>query len=436
MFDKEHNIDIVFRNGLKDFEALPPSDVWGSIPPVRPLHTWKRNLYPAAAVVAILMTLGTVLNFIVRKPAVIDKQLSANNNPTEQELIPVKETVAESPARVITMKPVAAEKIMKSGSETTIAVAKDPTLPLVASEQQKTIENKTVARQSVLVKEKPLTASQLGNVISFNEKERMLAAVKEKKSDLRRLLIGGSLSPAYSVISSGGDAEIAGLMDNENSLPTYTGGISVAMNVSPRLTLQTGVSITTLGQSVSGISVFSGLSDYYNAKGSYTYMVETASGTIVAENGDIYLSDSNAERVGSFVPKSVLDPSKLKLDYLDSDIRQIFRYLELPVIARYKVIDRRVDLNLSGGLSYGFLIENAAYAVVDQKSVKIGHTEGINDNSLSSQVGFGMEYDISKTLTINFEPVFRYYLTPFSDISGAVSRPYSFGLFSGFFFRF
>lgn len=68
--------------------------------------------------------------------------------------------------------------------------------------------------------------------------------------------------------------------------------------------------------------------------------------------------------------------------------------------------------------------------------VNVGHTEGVNIHTISSQLGLGMEYNISKLISFNVEPVFRYYLTPFSDLTGTISRPYSFGLSSGFFFRF
>ena len=33
MDEKGANIDLVFRNGLKDFEVLPPPEVWDNIHP-------------------------------------------------------------------------------------------------------------------------------------------------------------------------------------------------------------------------------------------------------------------------------------------------------------------------------------------------------------------------------------------------------------------
>lgn len=436
MSDKEHNIDIVFRNGLKDFEVLPPASIWNRIPPVIPVRTWRRHVYPVAATVAILMTLGASLSILFRKPLANSDQLTVSSIPTEQKINTANPVDAPADAKVLTMNTDPGIAEAKSETVTQIAGVMDPSVPSLATNHQAEIVIISEVTESAAVSEKSLLASQLIDVSGFDEKGKELAFVEEKSTDLSRLMIGGSLSPAFSVLSSGGDADVSDLMQNETALPTYTGGLSVSLNINHRLTIQTGIGLTTMGQTISGIKVGVGLSQYYRAKGDYTYMVETASGVLVAENSDLYLSDAISGRVGSFIPEEFLDPSKLKLEYIESDIRQLFRYLEVPVIARYKIVDRKMDLNLSGGVAYGFLIENSAYAVDDKNSVKIGYTKGVNEHSFSSQVGFGMEYDVSKTVVINLEPVFRYYLTPFSDRAGAVSRPYSFGVFSGFSFRF
>jgi hypothetical protein len=103
---------------------------------------------------------------------------------------------------------------------------------------------------------------------------------------------------------------------------------------------------------------------------------------------------------------------------------------------RYKIIDRKVGLNLTGGVAYGFLVDNMAYTGQGSDLVRIGHTEGVSPHNFSSQLGLGMEYNISSNVSFNFEPVFKYYVTPLSQITGSPYKPYSLGLFSGFFFKF
>jgi hypothetical protein len=228
---------------------------------------------------------------------------------------------------------------------------------------------------------------------------------------------------------------MAELIGNEKTRPSYTTGLTFGYKLSQRLTIQSGIGLESVGQTITGVDVFTGLSYFYSAKSNYLYSVETASGTILAGNTDLYLADTK-NRVGSMIPKGMADPSKYNLTQVGSNIHQVFRYLELPIVLRYKVIDRKVGLNLSGGMSYGYLVDNYAYTRNEYGTIPVGRTDGVNVHSLSSQLGLGMEYNISSTISFNFEPILRYYVTPVSDFSGTLYKPYSVGFFSGIFFKF
>jgi hypothetical protein len=58
MDDRGANIDIVFRNGLKDFEVLPPPEAWDNIRPVLKVKQKPFLLLRAAALIAVLMTMS------------------------------------------------------------------------------------------------------------------------------------------------------------------------------------------------------------------------------------------------------------------------------------------------------------------------------------------------------------------------------------------
>ena len=61
------NIDIVFRNGLKDYEVLPPPDVWDKLKPS--IRTRRRPLVllRTAALIAVLITISFLSNRQVRE---------------------------------------------------------------------------------------------------------------------------------------------------------------------------------------------------------------------------------------------------------------------------------------------------------------------------------------------------------------------------------
>jgi hypothetical protein len=103
---------------------------------------------------------------------------------------------------------------------------------------------------------------------------------------------------------------------------------------------------------------------------------------------------------------------------------------------RYKIIDKTIDLNLIGGVSYNLLVNNSVYTMVDGSKYTIGETEKLNPLSISSTLGMGMEYNLSEKLSLNVEPTLRYYLNPVSGSAGVGVHPYSFGIFSGFSYKF
>ena len=57
MDERGANIDLIFRNGLKDYEVLPPQDVWDKIQPAVKKKSYL-FLFRYAAAVLIIMSLG------------------------------------------------------------------------------------------------------------------------------------------------------------------------------------------------------------------------------------------------------------------------------------------------------------------------------------------------------------------------------------------
>jgi len=108
----------------------------------------------------------------------------------------------------------------------------------------------------------------------------------------------------------------------------------------------------------------------------------------------------------------------------------------MPLILRFKLLDKVLDLNVIGGLSYNLLVSNNVYATIDGGRYPVGKTEGLNPVMLSSSIGMGMEYSLSVKFSLNLEPTFRYFINPFSVIPGIRIHPYSIGIFSGLTYKF
>jgi hypothetical protein len=241
----------------------------------------------------------------------------------------------------------------------------------------------------------------------------------------------------YSRFNSGNDELSKQLIASEQSLISYSGGIAFSYKINKRFSIQSGLSFSSLGQEVDGISSFSGFQKYINTKGDHNFEVLTTNGTVYTNNADVFLlANGPGERIQTNYTNDVFDPEKASLQYIDNTMHQNFSYLELPIILRYKVVDKMIDLNLIGGVSYNLLVNNAVYTMNDGNKYSIGETEGLNLLTVSSSLGMGMEYNFSDKLSLNLEPTFRYYLNPLSGMTGSKIHPYSFGIFSGVSYKF
>ena len=438
MFEKEPNIDIVFRNGLKNMEVLPPADVWENIPPMPVRRQGYRAAMRIAAGIAVLVALTLLASSYFRtnngSGDITELAMATDGllpeSVTRAEISTPTGTEANHGSRNIAEQAPAARV-----NETIFAGTADiPVAPPLISDFRQ--PQGGVKDNNVL----PVSSDEITVIASPAMTSRKdipsqaVGSARTVPSELR-FEIGASVSPTMGFSAANNNTRLAELIGSEQTRPTYSTGLTFGYKISPRLTIQSGIALSSVGQTISDVDVFAGLSDFYAVKGAYLYSVETASGTILAGNTDLYLTD-NANRVSTTIPGNMADPSKYDLTQVSNNIHQVFRYLELPLIIRYKVIDQKVGLNFSGGLSYGYLLDNFAYANDGANMIPVGHTEGVNIHNISSQLGLGMEYNISTNISFNLEPVFRYYVTPVSSLSGTLYKPYSVGFFSGVFFKF
>lgn len=436
MFEREPNIDIVFRNGLKNLEVLPPADVWDNIPPVPVRRSRFRVVTGIAAGIAALVSLTLLASWYLRSNNTVPR-LAELTLPTGELQVVRTDGTASTPVAISENLPpetvAIASAIGERADEKMLTTPAEEPARLLADAYM-SLSNGKEAR-SLPTSADDVTVIVSGRLTGTTEDKDLALTPVASEAASQRFLVGASLSPAMGFSTGSQDMRLSELMNGEKSRPSLTTGLTFGYKISDRLTIQSGIGLSSIGQTITGVDVFAGLSDFYAVKSSYLYSVETSSGLILAGNTDLYLADSR-ERVGTLVQGNMADPSKYPLTQVGDDIQQVFRYLELPLMLRYKVIDSRLGLNLSGGVAYGFLVDNMAYTGVGSEMIAVGHTEGINTHNLSSQLGLGMEYNISSKISFNLEPVFKYYVTPISDIYGAFYKPYSLGVYSGFYFKF
>jgi hypothetical protein len=440
MVDRGANIDMVFRNGLKDYEVLPPPEVLNNILPLIKPKPKSFFFLKSAAMIVVVLSLGFLTYQLTRDVSngfdssemafnieasspVASHTIGRSQNIISQKTLFVK----NSPDPEIGVLP---ERVIESENEVITSqvipsLYKPKILSLSNTKSQRGIFPSSISTpQNVPF---PLKETDPGYLI-----ENPPANGNEKWS------IAAMASPTYySRFDLGNDAVSKQLMSTEQALISYTGGVAFSYKVNKRFSIQAGLSYSSLAQSIDGVNSYAGFQKFNESKGSSAFKVLTSNGTIYTKNSDVFIIGSGlVDRVVTSFTRDVFDPKQANLQYVSSDIHQNFSYLELPVMLRYKIIDKKVDVNLIGGMSYNLLVGNSVYTMVDGNKYPIGETAGLNKITVSSSLGMGMEYSLSEKLSLNLEPTFRYYLNPFNGTTSSSVHPYSFGILSGVSYRF
>ncbi|MCX6325259.1 MAG: outer membrane beta-barrel protein [Bacteroidia bacterium] len=440
MDERGANIDLVFRNGLKDFEVLPPPEVWDNIHPVI-----KRKQRPFILIrAAALITLVISISFLTYR-------LSREKLPGPDNTVIALNEEAASPSISSSIdKPItfAAEgnKLLKNPSKTLAENIPDKAI----EPENKMTSSPDVAylqetKSLSMNKAKPLYEPPLAslnssrkNTFKIKEPDEQFLPWNSTIKGTGRWSIAAMASPTYYSKFNSDNSEISKqLMASEQPLISYSGGVAFSYKINKRFSIQSGLYYSSLGQKVEGINSFGGFQKYENTKGDHNFEVLTTNGSVYTNNADVFLiATGPGERILTSYTSDVFDPEKASLQYINNTLRQFFSYVELPIVLRYKVVDKAIDINLIGGVSYNLLVNNSVYTMVDGGKYPIGTTKGLNPVSLSSSLGMGMEYNLSDNLSLNLEPTFRYYLNPFNEVTGSKIHPYSFGIFSGVSYKF
>ncbi|KPK83970.1 MAG: hypothetical protein AMS27_11290 [Bacteroides sp. SM23_62_1] len=485
MNGKKNHIDRIFNSKLRNWEKEPPSEVWDHIRDELDRGMKKKGIAwfaPVAASIAILTVLSLsyllIRNTDERRVLTLEQSTSDSVFKETEKTLPVYAEAGDmDEEEPVDEKSATGPGILQIEKQTV-----DEKRELLA-EFDKSLDESIPVSELVDHTEGITGPTQSGIELAFMEmnyisnldyripyRERKPAGSDQYHrktapeepvtdenldelylSDLpgqgdrieHRWAVGTQVSPIYSYRSLGMGLQKAEMNSGstydqiESGLIAYAGGVNVNYIPAKRISIQSGIYYSKIGLSVD-YAYFLDNTDAETFGGSSIYKyhaVSNSSGTIsVSNGGDVYyLSNYDLYRDQTYAPTN---SSNLNTQIYEGEIIQNFDYLEVPMIVRFKLLDRKLDFNLLGGLSTNFLIGSNAYFLDDGSKEKIGKTTDIKSVNYSSIIGMGLEYAISKRLNLNLEPIFRYYLNSINKSSAVSSHPYSVGLFTGLSFYF
>ncbi|RNL94029.1 hypothetical protein ED312_01870, partial [Sinomicrobium pectinilyticum] len=294
----------------------------------------------------------------------------------------------------------------------------------VAQQDGKTItDNSQVAQQGSGKEENKKSLleaiAEMENDAEHEKQERL----KEKGN--KKWSINPNVAPVYYNSLSGGSPIDPEFKDNSKSgKVNISYGVNIAYQVNERLSLRSGINKVNYGYNTNDISFAPDFEARSLDNINYARQSGKASGLYVAnspsEGGPPVAARD--EVASSFAPQEGL-------------MQQEFGYIEVPMELKYRVLNERFGLNLIGGVSSLFLTDNSVLLKSDALATELGEANNINNMNFSTNVGLGVDYLLSDKLQLQVEPMFKYQWNTFSNDNGGF-KPYSFGVYTGFSFRF
>ncbi|WP_053989965.1 hypothetical protein [Mangrovimonas sp. TPBH4] len=241
---------------------------------------------------------------------------------------------------------------------------------------------------------------------------------KEKEEKLSRWNISPNVAPVYFNTLGKGSPIDEQFVNNSKSGEINTSyGVSGSYAFNDKIKVRVGVNKVDLGYSTKNVIA-------YNSANNNNSQIQNLRMSNSAANNSVM----STQNINSSSPEVM----NLKTY---GALEQQFGFIEVPVELEYALVSKKLGLNLIGGFSTLFTNHNDVYATGDGYRIHIGEATNINDMSYSANFGLGMNYNVSRKIKVNLEPMFKYQLNTFNNTSGDF-QPYFIGVYTGLSYKF
>ena len=265
------------------------------------------------------------------------------------------------------------------------------------------LEPLNASNDSIYLEKFPVVLFDIDGLTKLErEKEKKKKKKKEKNYPLT---FSAYVTPTYTNVFGKGSS-IDPLLNNKKTVGGFNinYGIATTVEISKKSSLRLSVAISEIS---------------YTTKGADT--------THTAQNGGFLQYAQGYDNLtinfeASNMIANLFDPNSV------IDFEQKYKYLEIPVEYIYNIKnDSKLNTNLVGGLGVLFLLDQSIIAKDrNGNSLEIGKAENLKGTNFSLNLGGNFSYSLSKKLSLDLEPTFKYYLSTFN--TKVNSKPYSFGL--------
>ena len=260
----------------------------------------------------------------------------------------------------------------------------------------------------------------------FEEIEAQEEEVVAESSN-KKWSAGPSIAPVYfNAIGEGSPVNSIFVPNSKSGNVNLSYGLSVAYEVSKKLKIRSGIHKVDYGYNTNDVAFSSSLTSSTNGQINNINYTSTAENLVVTSKKS---GSGNLAVTNKSFDFSSQNPGR------DGVMSQQLGYLEVPLELNYALIDNKFGVNLIGGVSSLFLMDNSVALTSGELTTEMGEANNVNNMNFSTNIGLGVNYKFSPKVQLNVEPVFKYQLNTFSETAGDF-RPYSIGIYSGLSFKF
>ncbi len=449
-------MDRHFSRQLRNYSQSAPDDIWGSIEQVLTKNQQAKRIliYKIAAAFAAFAIIGSgFLYFSLNSKNIVQNELIVennllNNSGTKTEIL--SQENADKQNFVVAKK----TKDSKIEAGNYIAKSEIPSHKVIITEDkiEKRADNleKLTQKQitifeenidlAIIDKREQNIKSYLNTLPDIYIAYTLNDLIETKETKNNKWILGGEFSPLYSyrhIAETGGDTYSKDFYNSaENPIMSYTGGLNLQYKTPGRFSIQAGVYYTTMGQSMDYMSVYANsaynlVDEEFKDRFISSYSITNSSGDVSFNSQYVIVDEKSARVINNSSSKATVDLSDPIFNNLDAEIQQNFQYVEVPVLMRYKLIDKNVDINIVGGFGANFLVGNDVIVKYGSNKEVIGETNGVSTINYNGTFGFGIEYPLMDKINIRLEPSIKYYLNEINSGSSVESHPYSIGIYTG-----
>lgn len=244
------------------------------------------------------------------------------------------------------------------------------------------------------------------------------------KNSGKRWSMGPSVAPVFfGSVGEGSPIHSNFASNSKSGNLNLSYGLTVTYNISEKLSVRSGVHRVDYGYDTNDVVFTSSLTTSTNQLIDNINYSQTSRNLVVeSKSNEVQSVDNTSIFAGTAEP-------------FEGRMVQQLGYIEVPMELNYALLDRKFGINLIGGVSSLFLVDNAVSLESEQLITEMGEANNANDINFSTNLGVGFNYNISQKLQLNVEPIFKYQLNTFSETAGNF-RPYTIGVYSGLSFRF